>query len=302
MPEETKVVRFYFDLGIDYLFPEKPPTYKKSKECWIKYCYQSLGSNIQKKLTPNFDDIQFSKLEALAQNKNLFTIYFSVSICHDFCSKETWIPRKGYTGFKIKKHSLLKAKKSIETQIRNLLCYHYSISKLKLKYFASRDFIFEIFCGGSVTVEKIFTRNELKMYESISDALYHFFLEMESTFQQCGLDGYPTQSETRRDRNNRYTFDVSGTSYMSFNEREVIGDMSLLEIDMKNDDVPMIDIDTDEDRLIDIIVDLKRTFELTLCDNLPTNVELLQLDYSFVDQGDYVYEVSNELLTNNFDI
>lgn len=293
---ERKAVRFYFELGIDYVFPENTKIDTSLDDEWITECCWLLCENIQGKLPSSFDEIQFSRLKKLVPNKNVFTIYFSVSECHDFISNEIWSPRNGYSGFKIKKHPLLKAKKSIEAKIRSSLQDHYFVETLSLKYIASRDFVFEIYFGGFVTVEKIFSPEEIGDAGGVSYALELFFEEMFSALQECGLEGHISQTNVRRNRNNKYVFEVSATCHYGFSEKEVVGEMALLERNMSIDEVRMIGIDNQDEALEAIVASAKSGYGCILEEFLPDDVDLIGFDFDFIDQDDNVYDVCDELV------
>lgn len=297
---EGKVVRFYFELGIDYVFPENPKTDTSSDDEWITDRCWLLCEEIQKKLPSTFDVIQFARFKKVMSNKNIFTIYFSISEYHDFTSNEIYSPRKGYNGFKIKKHSLLKAKKSIEIKIRSSLYEHYFIETLSIKYITSRDFIFELFFEGIVTVEKVFSQEEINEEGGVSYALEVFFNEMYYSLQECGMESHISQTNKRRNRNNKYVFEVNSTAYYGFSESEVIGEMALLEHNMSINEVQMIGIDTKQDALNAITADAIKGYELMLNDILPTGLELFRFHFS--DQDDDVYDVCDELLIDYKDI
>ncbi len=295
---KSKAVRFYFELGIDFVLPENPYKDTLSDDEWVTERCSLLCEEIQEKLPSSFDGIQFSRVKQVVPNKNFFTIYFSVSECYDFSSNEIWSPKKGYSGFKVKKHPLFKARESIVAKIRRSLCDHYCIEGLSLKYIASRNFVFDTYFGGFVTVEKKFTQEEIGSAGGVSYALEEFFEEMLSCLQECGLEGSISQTIKRRNRNNKYVFEVSATCYYGFSEREVVGEMALLERNMSIDEMQMIGIDCQDDALASAIADAKSGYECVLEQFLPLRVNLLRFDFGFIDQDDDVYDVCDELLMN----
>jgi len=294
--QEDKAGRFYFDLGINYILPEKPNTASLSDDEWISARCESLCNNIQKELSSSFDEIQFSRFKLLVPNENVFTIYFSVSKCCDFSSDEIYFPSKDHAEFKIKKHSLRAAKKSVESEIRNLLCEYYFISVLSLKYFASRDFVFKLFFGGYVTVEKIFTQDEIDDAGSVSSALECFSDEMMPVFEDYDLEGWPLHS-TRRNRYNKYVFEVTKTCFFGFDDRNVVGNLELLTNAMDIDDARMLGIGIHPDAFDSIISNVKERYTRILdIDMMPEDVELIKFEFDFVDQDEEIVEVCDELL------
>ena len=299
--KESKAVRFYFELGIDYVFPENPKTHAYSDDEWITARCESLGVDIQKKLSSNFDEIQFSRFNKIIPNANIFTIYFTISKCHDFISNEICSPKKSYTELRIKKYPLSKARESIEKDIRSLLFDDYFIASLLLKYIASRDFVYEIYLGGFVTVERIFTPDEIRDVGGMSFALDIFVEKMISALEYCGMHGDIRQPIVRRNRNNIYVFEVGATCHYGFSEREVVGEMALLEHDMSIEEVQMIGIDNQGDALATRTADSKSIYGSMLEDNLPAGVNLLNFEFDFIDQDDDVYDLDYELLINHGD-
>ncbi len=291
---ESKSVRFYFELGIDFVFPENPKKDTLPEEEWIDECCGFLREDIEEKLSPSFDEIQFSHIKQVVPNKNFFTIYFSISECYDFNPNEIWFPQKGHDTFKIKKHPLLKAKKTIEVKIRSSLCNHFFIESLSLEYIASRVFVFDIYFSGSVTVEKKFTPEEIGSSGGVSYALEEFFEEMRSLLQDCGLDGSISQTTTRRNRNHKYVFEVHVARPCAFSEREVEGEISLFKRNMNRDEMEMIFIDMQDDALAAAIADTKSDYESTLGEF----VDLLRFDLSFIDYDCDVFDVYDNLLMN----
>jgi hypothetical protein len=298
---ESKEVRFYFEVGINFVFPEKPKKYTSSDDEWITELCWVLCENINRKLSFSFDDAQFSRFKQLELNANVFTIYFTISKCHKFTSNEIWSPRKEYNGFKIKKKPLLKARESIEAIIRISLPKYYFIDALSLKYIASRDFVFEIYFGGFVTVKKKFSPKEICDGGGVSYALEFFFEEMISALEGCGLEGDITQTTARRNSNNEYVFEVSKTSYYGFSENNVAGEMALLEHNMSIDEIQMIGIENENDALQDTVTNAKAESVYRVEQCLPVGVDLLSFDFDFIDQDDDVYEVCDELQMNYAD-
>ncbi len=87
---------------------------------------------------------------------------------------------------------------------------------------------------------------------------------MLSGLQECGLEGIVSQTIARRNRNNKYVFDVSATCHYGFSEREVVGEMALLERNMSIDEMQMIGIDNQDDALAATIADVLRV-DMSIC-------------------------------------
>jgi len=293
---KNKPVRFYFELGIDYVFPVKTSTYSGSDDEWFSYRCELLSDDIQKKLPASFDEIIFCRFTRFSSDMNFFTIFFSISKCHDFIPNDVCLPRKSDIELKIKKYPLLKVKESIETEISNSLCTQYYISDISLKYIASRWFIFEIYFGGFITVERIFTSDEIHNSGGVREALSEFVEEMVVAIGECGLDGDISQTITRRNRENQYVFEISLTSHYGFNERDVDGEMGLLRHNMNIDDIRMIGIDNKSKALDVIVSDVKCGYRNLLEGGLPADVSILKFGFDFIDQDDDVYEVDDAFL------
>jgi len=288
--------RFYFKLGIGFVLPESPRANTDSHDEWISKQCVFIENNLQKKLCSSFDEVQFSRFTLRPSETKPLTIYFVISKCYDFRSDDIEPLIKSPIEFKIKNHALLRAKSSIDAEIRNSLCSEYFIADLSLKYIASRYFTFEVYLAGFLTVERTFSPDEILDSGGVSDALSDFVDEMSETFHYCALSGYITQSTSRRNKKNQYIFEVSSTCYFTFNEREVDGDMALLEHDMTLDDIQMIGIDNNNEALDAMVSGNKHLQEAMLEEYLPVDVTLLKFDFYFIDQDYEVHDVENGFL------
>ena len=299
--KKSKAVRRYFDLEILHAIPVKPShDYETGKACglsndeWVAGRCEILRQNIQGALPSGFDEIKLIGCEPVLSGAPVYKLRLVVSKCHRLADSEFYHPKKGYSGFKIRRQSLLRLIKSVRDEITRFLGEHYCVLHLEEKYVTSRYFVFEMYFSGNFVVEHKFTPEEICDHGGVKAALANFVDEVESSLYPHSFSVF-SPGLRRRNINDRYEFNVSTTRYFGFGEDQVVGDMSSVTQDMSLSEVQAIGIDNLDDCI--------RSTELDVCGelgeqflNLPIHIKIISCDMNWIDQDDDVYEIDQELL------
>jgi hypothetical protein len=159
---------------------------------------------------------------------------------------------------------------------------------------ASRLYVFEICYVGTIVVEKIFSTEELREYDTVAEALEAFQDEISSQFE-FPFSIIPSQSNlTRRPRNNQYTFDVQANPYCSFHEGQVFGDGRLM-FDWEAPTEKFSGLIEWRDGELDQHTEYLRFEFENACDQLPSSLRVIESSIKFLDWDDDLVEVIEQI-------
>jgi hypothetical protein len=292
---QTKPARLYFQLGVQFALPENEVKNAPPEKHVDNSLHSALRDEIDARLPPEFDDVQLLGIEKMPECKSLYVAYFSVSKIHQFSLHEIRIQKKPSNQPTILKRPLLQARRSIEQTILSSLKTRYVIDALRLRYVTSRNFIFEIYFAGTLTVEKVFEPEEISQAGGIRCALDDFLDEMRCAIRESGLEGDASKAYRARNRKNHYVFEMDVACHYGFDETEVDGQMGLLNHPMSREEYERIGVFADDSAVEDLVPEVKSYYYDSLEQTLPPAVYLLEFDLDYMDHDDGLFDISEEI-------
>ena len=294
--KSDQYVRFYFGVSISYLIPPNP--YGKrdhvADENWADRCLERLRADIEAKISKEGFEVAYRKHATINGALRLYAADFVVSALHPFPAAQLFTPRKGFSGFRVRTKPFSKVKTIFERKIADSLKMDYVVNAIAYEYAASRDFVFEVYLGGTLKIEHVISPSDVSDSEgSVRTAIEYFNSEVADFLETYGWDAYP-KTTSRRPKDGVYEFELSQTMHLMFPENEVFGNMILMEKDMPQSEASILGIDCRDDSLAEAVSAAEDYLRYLI--ELESEYSVTELTVEFVDYDEELYDYSNELI------
>jgi hypothetical protein len=282
-------VRFYFGVSISYLMPPNP--YGKHdhapEEKWARRCFKRLQADIAAKISKEGFEVAYRKHTTIDDALRLYAADFVVSALHPFPAAQLFTPRKGFSGFRVRTKPFSKVKTIFARKIADSLKTDYVVNAIAYEYAASRNFVYEVYLGGTLKIEHVISPNDISDSEgSVRTAIEYFNGEVADFLQTHGWDAFP-ETTARRPKDGVYEFELYQGIFLGFPENEVFGTI-LMEKDMPLSEASILGIDCDDDSLAEAV----SAAEASLRDliEIESQYSVTELSVGFVDYDEELYD------------
>jgi hypothetical protein len=293
----NQYVRFYFQLDLKCLIPPNPVVSGKTDKQWERDRIEVLESDLQVLMEGKGVDLAYKDHRCDDVTHRLFCVHFIVAALREVQPAQMAGIEKRYGTFRIRKRSLSKILRDIETQIMEILGRRACIvAKFEYLYSTRRNFVFEIYMEGDLEVEYSLSNKDIAdAGGSVRDAIEYFNSQVVDCCEAANINAWPSSSSLRRPADNIFKYELMATEHYCFPENAVLGNMAMMFKDMPLLDAVALGIDCNDQEMIDYIAGTREYAECNQLIDLPNKAILRKFTLDFTDYDGDLYDYDDEM-------